>query len=154
MYICNSLYNQNNYMKNQKCYNNLEQNKRNVQFGDNKLKLSTEMRKALDAKTTPYVKDYIENFADLSSVIFKTNPREDVIKTLQMILDKLLQNDISDIFLKNKYIEILYSGISTHTGIGKELKSSSISKGLTSLEDLTSTSKKMITDIIKEVSDK
>jgi len=141
-------------MNNQNYYNNFEQSRRNIKFGDNKLRLSNEMRKALNAETTPYVKDYIENFSDYASVIFKTNPIEEVIKTLQMIIDKLSQNGISDKFLKNKYIEILYSGVATHKNIGKELKIANHINGLNSIEDLTSTSEKMLNDVLNKISDK
>lgn len=147
-----SVNNSNTYLQNN-TYNNRIANKNPNFTGKQVAKLSQEVKHAINSKDVEAARNYFERFADMATMIFRRNTSEEVIKTLQTLVDKVAANKTTDKTLLNKYIEILYKGTCPNVGTGRYLKAQNLKKVQNS-PDLTIYSKEMLKDIIKETSKK
>lgn len=145
--------NSNNYSFNNK-NSFLVQNTNMVFTGKNQFILSREIKTALKSNDNKAREEYFEQFANMPKVIFRNYTDNDIIKSIQLLIDTVTKNSNKDRKLIDKYIEIIHSGICPATGVGEKVNTNKLEKIITTNNNLSNYSKEILQDIFKETNKK
>ena len=81
------------------------------------LELTSSIQKALKSNSKESVFKYLEEFSEMTTLILRSYPKDDVIAAVQTFIDVAAKEE--DEKMLKKYINIIHSSICPNTGVGK-----------------------------------